>query len=139
MGLNTRPTEGFAQSGYVSIIVIEEANETFAKGFKAALCSVSEQWPQVLGESLENWLDAVSAVQPNQQSEVLHAVSEVWEVRRPALNASGKLLRQVMEELSRSDAKLLKFSRVPVACFEQYGMQRVSPRAWEICEFAESA
>ncbi len=41
MGLNTRPTEGFVQSGYVFIIVIEEANEAFAKGFKAALCPVS--------------------------------------------------------------------------------------------------
>jgi len=43
MGLNTRPTEGFAQSGYVFIIVIEEADEVFAKRFKAALWSVSEQ------------------------------------------------------------------------------------------------
>ena len=139
MGLNTRPTEGFVQSGYVLIIIIEEANEAFAKGFKAALCPVSEQWAQLLGESLKDWLDAVSAVQPNQQSEVLHAVSKVCRVGWLALNASGKLFREIVEELSRSDAKLLKFRGVPVACFEQYGMQRVSPRAWEICEFAESA
>jgi hypothetical protein len=139
MGLNTRPTEGFVQSGYVLIIIIEEANEAFAKGFKAALCPVSEQWAQLLGEPLKDWLDAVSAVRPNEQPQFLHAVSKVCRVGRLALNASGKLFREIVEELSRSDAKLLKFRGVPVACFEQYGMQRVSARVWEICEFAESA